>query len=65
MSNRYPARMWRRRVLAFFNHKLQFLRSQIPYELPIKIPTANTSTPPTTTLKAADKSGVSIYRFRI
>jgi len=30
------------------------------YELPIRIPVRNTSTPPTTTWKAAERKGVSI-----
>src|SRR5215467_3725134 len=34
------------------------------YELPIKIPVKNTSTPPTTTWNAACKKGVSIYLCR-
>src|SRR5271154_4049887 len=33
---------------------------KFPHELPIQIPTANTSTPPTTTWNAAESSGVSI-----
>jgi hypothetical protein len=34
----------------------------LPYELPIRIPAKNTSTPPRTTWKAAERNGVSINR---
>ena len=32
------------------------------YELPMRIPAANTNAPPTTTWKAAARNGVSMYR---
>src|ERR1700733_9186493 len=41
------------------------IKPKFLHELPIQIPTANTSTPPTTTWNAADSNGVSMWRFLI